>query len=42
MKTPERTAAAAVLRFGSARALTRAVDAGMLTETNSHRRWAMS
>lgn len=30
-----------VLRFGSARALTRAVDTGMFAETNSHRRWAM-
>lgn len=42
MNTPEKTTAAPlVLRFGSARALTRASAAGMLAETNSDRRWTM-
>lgn len=43
MKTPEKTVSApAFLRFGSARALTRATGAGMLIEPNSERRWMMS
>lgn len=30
-----------LVRLGSARALTRAMDQGLLAETNSSRRWTM-